>query len=322
MGCCCHTGFPPFVAPSPARLIVMEYFVAEGEDLRLDATARKNLRGRFVALNEGVTHYELRGPEDGPLVVLVGGLTIPLFYWDAVADRLHEQGLRTLTYSFYGRGYSDRLAVCYDEALFLGQIAELIDALGLSSEQHHIVGSSMGALVAMGHVSRFPKSVATVTIAGPAGLAEKPLPLRLLLSGDRRARFIARMFGRRWLARHEKHNLGDTTRARELAAMLRDSQQYHGSLHAIIDTIQNFPLFGRTSLYHAIGALGLPTLLIWGRDDCITPITKIGAAEAMLSPQQTHVLECGHMVPFERAVATADAIAAMVNRHAQTGSKP
>ncbi|MQB34290.1 alpha/beta fold hydrolase [Rhizobium rhizogenes] len=299
----------------------MKYFIADGEGLQIDAISRKNLRGSFVALGDGVTHYELSGPEQGPLAILVGGLTIPLFYWDAVASRLHEQGLRTLTYSFYGRGYSDRVTLRYDEALFLRQLAELIDALGLSGP-HHIVGSSMGALVAMGHISRFPKAAATLAIAGPAGLAKKPLPLRLLLSGDRQALFIARKFGRHWLASHEKHNLGDTTRSQELAAMLRDSQQYQGSLHAIIDTIQNFPLFGRTALYRAIGALALPTLLIWGREDRVTPISKIGAAESMLMPQQTHVLECGHMVPFERASATADAIGAMVCRYVQTRSKP
>lgn len=314
MGRRCHTGIPASVTSFQARLIAMKYFVAEGEDRRLDATVRKNLRGSFVVLGDGVTHYELSGLEHGPLVILVGGLTIPLFYWDAVAERLHKYGLRTLTYSFYGRGYSDRVYLRYDEPLFLRQLSELIDALGLSG-CYHIVGSSMGALVAMGHVRRFPQSVATLTIAGPAGLAEKPLLLRLLLSSDRRALFIAWNFGRRWLAGHEKHNLGDTTRAPELAAMVRDSQQYEGSLHAIIDTIQNFPLFDRTGLYHAIGALTLPILLIWGRDDGITPIAKLGAAEAMLAPQQTHVLECGHMVPFERAAATADAITGMVKSH-------
>jgi pimeloyl-ACP methyl ester carboxylesterase len=109
----------------------MKYFVAAGEDRRLDAASRQHLRGDFVKLSDGITHYELRGPEDGEAAVLVGGLTIPLFYWDDVAPRLHRRSLRTLTYSAYGRGYSDRVSTRYDEALFVRQLRELTEALKL-----------------------------------------------------------------------------------------------------------------------------------------------------------------------------------------------
>jgi hypothetical protein len=71
-------------------------YVAKGEDLVLDETARVSARGSFVALSDGVTHYELAGPDTGPLVQLIPGITIPLGYWDATAVLLHTSGLRTL----------------------------------------------------------------------------------------------------------------------------------------------------------------------------------------------------------------------------------
>ncbi|MDT5069703.1 MAG: hypothetical protein QOK02_5858, partial [Mycobacterium sp.] len=61
----------------------MKYFTVSSESRRLDDLTRRQLRGSFIELSDGVTHYELRGPEEGALVVLVPGLTIPLFYWDA-----------------------------------------------------------------------------------------------------------------------------------------------------------------------------------------------------------------------------------------------
>jgi hypothetical protein len=56
----------------------MKYFVAAGEDRRLDAATRGRLRGSYIQLSDGITHYELTGPDGGDVVVLAGGLTILL----------------------------------------------------------------------------------------------------------------------------------------------------------------------------------------------------------------------------------------------------
>ena len=131
----------------------MKYFVAAGEDRRLDAATRRSLRGSYIRLSDGVTHYELTGPDGGDVAVLAGGLTIPLFYWDELAAELHNRGLRTLAYSGYGRGYSDRIVARYDQALFVRQLSELIEHLELRAPRH-VVGTSMGALIAMAYVSQ------------------------------------------------------------------------------------------------------------------------------------------------------------------------
>jgi hypothetical protein len=60
-----------------------------------------------------------------------------------------------------------------------------------------------------------------------------------------------------------------------------------------------------------MGALGVPTLLVWGADDQVTPISAIGAACGLLKPRQCHVIaDCGHMAPFERPRDVAGMIAA------------
>jgi hypothetical protein len=64
---------------------VIRYFVARGETARLDDAARATLGGSFVRLSGGVTQYELTGSDDGELIVLIPGITIPLSYWDGLA---------------------------------------------------------------------------------------------------------------------------------------------------------------------------------------------------------------------------------------------
>ncbi|WP_103343228.1 alpha/beta fold hydrolase [Amycolatopsis sp. CA-126428] len=292
----------------------MKYFVASDEDRRLDAATRRTLRGGFVALSDGVTHYELTGPAHGALAVLVGGITIPLSYWDGFAARLHARGLRTLTCSAYGRGYSDRIEGPYDEALFVRQANELTTALGLTGP-HHVVGTSMGALVAMAYANRYPEAVATLTVVGPAGLGERPRPQRLLRN-DVVAGIVARRFGRKLLEGHLGHNVRDPDLSAELVAMVRDAYRYEGSLYAFFRTLQDFPLYAREELFRRTGTLGLPVLLLWGDDDQVTPITHLGTVTALLHPRQTHVLTaCGHMAPYERPDDAGDLLASFAVPH-------
>ncbi|MEU0463011.1 alpha/beta fold hydrolase [Amycolatopsis sp. NPDC006131] len=292
----------------------MKYFVASDEDRRLDATTRRTLRGSFVDLTDGVTHYELAGPEDGELVVLVGGITIPLFYWDELAARLHARGLRTLACSAYGRGYSDRVQGRYDEVLFVRQLTELTAALGLAGP-HHVVGTSMGALVAMAYANQRPEAVATLTIVGPAGLGERPLPQRLLRN-DVVAGFVARRFGRKLLEDHLGHNVRDPGLSDRLVAMVRDAYRSEGSLYAFFRTLQDFPLYERQDLFRSTGELGLPVLLVWGDDDRVTPVTNLDTVRELLRPRQTHVItECGHMAPFERPDDVGDLLASFAVSH-------
>ncbi|MBF6166975.1 hypothetical protein IU486_19780 [Streptomyces gardneri] len=95
--------------PAAERGEPLKYFSAATENRRLDAEARRSLRGSYIRSSDGIAHYELTGREGGDIVVLTGGLMIPLSYWDAVAAALHARGLRTLAYSGYGRGYSHRV---------------------------------------------------------------------------------------------------------------------------------------------------------------------------------------------------------------------
>ncbi|CAL9509043.1 2-hydroxy-6-oxononadienedioate_2-hydroxy-6-oxononatrienedioate hydrolase [Streptomyces sp. enrichment culture] len=292
----------------------MKYFVASGEDRKLTADSRGALRGSFIELSDGVTHYELTGPEDGDVVLMAGGLTIPLFYWDGLVGELHARGLRTLTCSAYGRGYSDRVQARYDETLFARQLAELTDRLGLTAPLH-LVGTSMGALVSLTYAAQYPASVSTLTIVGPAGLAKpRPTSPHRLLRNDWLAGLIARWRGRQILQGHLGHNVRDPELGAKLTEMVLDSLRFEGSLYTIFDTLQHLPFTGRDDLFRRTGALGIPTLLLWGDEDDVTPLTQFDTARTLLKPQKHHVIKkCGHMAPFERPRDVADQLVPFVS---------
>jgi pimeloyl-ACP methyl ester carboxylesterase len=298
---------------------VIRYFVARGETATLDDPARVSLRGSFVALSDGVTHYELAGPEGGELIVLIPGITIPLFYWDRFTEQLHAEGFRTLAFSAYGRGYSDRVRASYDESLFVGQLEQLLDVLGLAGPRH-IVGTSMGALVAMASVLRDPGNISTLTLIGPAGLAGGPPAVIRRSGGGALTALLGRYLGRRGLLGHLGHNVADERDATELSVMVTDGYRYEGSMYALFSTLIDFPLTGRRSLFRDVGRRQVPTLLLWGERDQITPIRLLPEARALLGKDTEHAVipHSGHMASFERPAACAALLTNCILREARS----
>jgi pimeloyl-ACP methyl ester carboxylesterase len=278
----------------------MRYFVAGGEDEFLDRAAREGRRGAFVQLSAGVTHYELSGPDDGPLVVLIPGLTIPLDFWDSITASIHRRGLRTLAYSAFGRGYSDRVRGPYDRALFVRQLDELLRTV--DAENVHLVGSSMGALIALSYLRGQPQNApASLTLSGPAGVGGTPnLAARLPNRGP-----IAPLFGkyllRRALLGHLSHNVATEAEAARLRPLIIDGFRFQGSMYALLSTLQEFPLTDQEDLFDAARSSLPPTMLLWGSADQVTAASGFGRAKQLLRPMRDELLDgVGHMISFER----------------------
>jgi pimeloyl-ACP methyl ester carboxylesterase len=293
---------------------MIRYFVARGETAQLDDAVRATLRGSFVRLAGGITHYELTGPDDGELIVLIPGLTIPLFYWDRLAERLHARGFRTLAFSAYGRGYSDRARATYDESLFVDQLEQLVGALGLAGPRH-VVGSSMGALVAMASVLGDRASVRTLTLIGPAGLSNRPPALIRRSGGGVFTAALGRHAGRRGLLGHLHNNVAGERDAAALSEMVIDAYRYEGSMYALFSTVIEFPLTDRRSLYRDVAGHGLPTLLLWGEHDRVTPIASLPEASALLGrgTASAVVPHSGHMAPLEQPDVVAEQLADFIS---------
>ncbi len=97
--------------------------------------------------------------------------------------------------------------------------------------------------------------------------------------------------------------------------MITDSFLYEGSMYAFFSTLQNFPLSGRAPLFRRVGERGLATMLVWGSGDQVTPIAGMDIARLLLHPAEVHVLDCGHMAPYERPTEVAEHVATFAAAH-------
>src|SRR4030095_9056380 len=108
------------------------YVYADPEHRDLDAAARAAMSGGFAKLSDGYTHYELGGPPDGRIVVLAAGFSVPYYIWDPTFAALTAAGFRVLRYDYYGRGYSDRPAILFNDEMYVRQLHELLTVVQIS----------------------------------------------------------------------------------------------------------------------------------------------------------------------------------------------
>ena len=81
-------------------------------------------------LPHGSTRIHLAGPEAGPRVLLVHGMTYPLEVWEPLATDLSTAGYRVARYDLYGRGEADWDGVALSPAALADQAYAVLDLLG------------------------------------------------------------------------------------------------------------------------------------------------------------------------------------------------
>ncbi|KAL4990229.1 Alpha/Beta hydrolase protein [Aspergillus falconensis] len=116
------------------------------------------------------------GPEHGPKVLLVHGITTPCISLGGLAHGLVDRGCRVMLFDLFGRGYSDCPAdLPQDERLFASQIflalsSSPIPWTGAGSGKFCLVGYSLGGGIATSFASFFPQLLSALVLLAPAGL--------------------------------------------------------------------------------------------------------------------------------------------------------
>ncbi len=68
--------------------------IYHGETKVLDEAARAAAPGKFADLADGMVHYQIAGPADAQVVVLVHGFSAPAIIWNNNFDVLAAAGIR------------------------------------------------------------------------------------------------------------------------------------------------------------------------------------------------------------------------------------
>ena len=278
------------------------------EELR---AAEKGLS--LVTLPAGVTRYQLEGPESGPFILLIHGGREPAWTWDEVVPVLHRAGIRTLRYDMYGRGFSDRpQQAAYDQAFYLKQAEDLIDALKIS-DQLHVAGYSFGSNIAAKLAIARPDKVKSLTVLAPRYFGMSlPAVVRVPLLND----YV--------IGKVLKPKVLDDVRGYFQTPYLK--QKYAGRVGEPTGIIGNFVSFkafalsdalaGTSGIYQDLNTTGTPVLIISGGKDLDIPKEHIaGIASHVPNARQLVYPEANHGLVWQNGAGIAHELAEFVSAH-------
>jgi 3-oxoadipate enol-lactonase len=119
-------------------------------------------------------HYDIVGPEDGPVVCITHSLASDGGSWTEQLPPLLQAGFRVLRLDMRGHGGSDPVAGDYTMSALAGDVAAALEALSLA--RVHYIGLSIGGMIgqafALEHGAKLISAMWCDTLpASPAGAA-------------------------------------------------------------------------------------------------------------------------------------------------------
>lgn len=275
------------------------FAVRNPEKATLDDAARREAPGRFVTLGDGVTHYDLAGPDSGRRVVLVHGFSVPYYIWDSTFAALSAAGFRVARYDLFGRGWSDRPVVPYTPELLDRQLGQLLDSLGWR-EPVDVIGLSMGGPVSARFAASHPERVRTLTLIAPASGPTSPTPgyFKLPVLGP----LLWQVLAVPGMAEGQRGDFVDPSKWPDWADKYRVQMRYRGFGRALLSTRIEGGAEPLDSVYARLGRRQMPVLLIWGTEDQAVPIANAPGVMAAVPRAEYHPIEgVGHLPHIERA---------------------
>jgi pimeloyl-ACP methyl ester carboxylesterase len=270
------------------------------ETQELNEVTRREADGSFIALTDGVTHYELGGPENGCPVVLVHGFSGPYFIFDTTFEFLVKSGFRVLRYDLFGRGYSDRPHTEYSIHLFVRQLKELVDAFGL--KPINLVGLSMGGAISAAFINQYPEYVTRHILIDPTGGKRVPVPmfikaLKIPVFGE----LAFGLFGSAGMLKGIASDMFNQQVVEQFQNEYKTQMKFKGFKRAILSTIRSGMLESFYETYACVGELKKPTLLFWGANDKTVPFEHSKSIRQAIPHAKFHAIEnCGHIPHYEK----------------------
>jgi pimeloyl-ACP methyl ester carboxylesterase len=278
-------------------LPVSAYFLLNPEKNELNETTRHRLGGTYIKLSQGMTHYRLDGPAHGRVVVLGHGATIPIWTWEGLTAELLSSGYRVLSYDMYGRGYSDRPDVTYDQALYTKQLLDLVDTLALE-KPFDLIGLSMGGGIAVNFTAHHPARVGRLIVISPLIRDFKvPSFFGIPVLGD----FLARIAGIKVIVKRFSSLILDHPNAEKYKALFKEQTTYKGFERSILSMLRNDAVQDYSPSYQIVGKQHRNVLLIWGTEDAEISRDMISSIRSLIPQLRFEPVEgAGHGIVFQQ----------------------
>ena len=242
---------------------------------------------KFITTYGAKIHYVEAG--SGAPVILIHGLADNVAIWDPVIPALAAR-FRVIALDQIGFGRSDKPLLNY-------RVSTLVDFLDvflteLKIERASLVGNSLGGWVAAAYALAHPERVERLVLSDAAGYAAltKTMDSRALRALRVASRDDIRYLGP--LAFHDKRFYQDVDAAFKERVTAGDSY----TVAQVLDSM----IRGDDALDNKLQTLKQPTLVLWGREDKLIPLSFGEQFHREIVDSRLRIIDnCGHMPQLE-----------------------
>lgn len=266
----------------------------------------------FVDLPSGArAHYRMQGNPDGQTIVLLHGSNASLHTWEPWVSQLSDSFF-LVSIDLPGHGLTG--ATPADDYTYSGMVAflkEFVDAVGL--ERFALGGNSMGGGVTLSYALAHPEDLTHLILVDAAGINAPPKP------GEERDYPIAFDLAGRWYTDWILENITPRSLAaeglqtsvsvksivtEEMIDQYWELARHPGNRRA---TGKRFAWYRKNGSRNLdVTGIALPSLIIWGAEDKLIPVSAADILNDRLPNSELKVFEgVGHLpmeeLPFETA---------------------
>ena len=242
---------------------------------------------KFITTYGAKIHYVEAG--SGAPVILIHGLADNVAIWDPVIPALAAR-FRVIALDQIGFGRSDKPLLNY-------RVSTLVDFLDvflteLKIERASLVGNSLGGWVAAAYALAHPERVERLVLSDAAGYAAltKTIDSRSLRALRVPSRDDIRYLGP--LSFHDKRFYQDVDTAFKERVTAGDSY----TVAQVLDSM----IRGDDALDNKLQTLKQPTLVLWGREDKLIPLSFGEQFHREIVDSRLRIIDnCGHMPQLE-----------------------
>jgi 3-oxoadipate enol-lactonase len=243
------------------------------------------------------------GPKGAPVAVLVHAIGLDLTCWTPQIFALSER-FDVVAYDLLGHGRSSAPLTGYDLDSLAADLAEVIRGSGSSST--HIIGLSVGGMIAQTLAIAQPELVRSLTIIDSAAAFTEQARAAIHQRGEASRRggmnAILEQTLERWFTpkfRARRPEIIDSV----TKTLLRNSPYVHAAMWDAI---------ARLDLAHRLTSISCPTLVLVGEKDPTTPVSASQFIAGRIRGAELQVIaDASHMSPIEQP----HVISEMVIRH-------
>lgn len=253
-------------------------------------------------------NYKLEG-DGAETIVLINGLADDLETWSLQTGDLLAAGYQVLRFDNRGIGASSKPAGPYSSKMLADDAKSLVDALGITD--FHLMGVSMGGMIAQEYALSYPDGLRSVTFActyaSPGPFCSRMFAMWADMAPVLGVPFVMRDVTLWAFTVPFFEQRGEDLAGFETAMRFMD-QPVHAYL-AQLAVIQNHDTTGR------IGQLTVPSLVLAGEEDILIPVSLSRRIHEAIPGSEWATTRGGHGCCWEHPAEFNKTFLDFVRRH-------